>query len=1453
MKKLITLITILIFSTTIAIVWGQKLKDNRGQNVPYLCDFSTQDDFDSWNLVNVNNDYNIWNRVKETWSDNYFASYSTNKEKDANDWIISVPIRLDAGRNYVLRYMTRTLTSEAKEKLKVTMGKGREVVNQTTILEDIETGYNTVFQERVISVKVNETGDYCFGFNCYSRKMNFGRIDIDDVIVEFDKENDLEALEVDVPIFPSQNKTYSCKILVRNKGRRAQSSYTVQLVDANDNILASKDIIDHSIAASKEGVLEIDWTPEEVGKLNVFGKVIAAGDNNPSNDKTLDYIEVDVKPKDAAEWSSVGDLSIGIDNRPFNFKVKTSVTQSIYLKNEIKSTSGMVEEILYFYHVFNNEIIDKRIKIYMSNANISSLADGWISKESLKLVYEGVISLDKSGSYVVIKLDKPFLYTGDNLCIMTERVMDNVAFPNFNGVFAATSDNSTRGRSRTFGSDIEAFDFSQDGTADDVLTNIMIAIQTKFGGIITGLIKGEDNSVIGGAIVELSSAENKISNGNGVYTFDYAPTGTYSLKAKSFGYEDKSIEVTVKNGETTTANINMAKRKMYKVTGRILDMGSMPIPDVLVKIDGYSAQQTTTNNDGKFEFERVHAADNYTLVATKVGFNKWNGTFTVVNSEIIIDDIKLQDILLPPSNVVAQSSDDVLTVSWGLPEEKTFRYDADNVKTGIGFITGTTKSVFGTAYREPAIINEMSWFTTDQGGPRESICLYVFSLNSNGQPTKNILFQKEDVAHTDSQWNTFVFPEPISAPNGFMLAIAYNGFAALAVDAGDSEEYPFLMNTHFFSRDYTTGAFTALEYGGAYGNCLIRAKGILNYGAPTKGSDESKSLVGYNVWRFLQGQEGQQSNWVKLTESATQKLQIEDTQWATLSDGNYCYAVNTVYSGGLKSGVSYSNHIAKNMITKLVVNAKTNTSTNEIEGAEVTLTNNDNNPKHVYKSVMNSMGRVEVDNIWKGSYMIKIELDGFKTIEQPFELAPLNSYTTPMYTLKEIQDEPFNLQVLTTDVDSKRVLRWNDVPNISESFERHEDFAINSSGEYGWSYIDGDRDYTSSITGIEFKNQTYPMAYIVFNPTSTEPPLPSYPSPPAPAHSGEKFLASITSLNSKTDDWIISPELKFYRDFQFKFFAKTYREIWALEKIQVGYSLTTKDPDQFIWLTDSPIEVPDVDWQEYSFDVPKDTKYVTIRNEATENYMLMIDDLFIGYERSRQFVRYKVYLDNNFITETTDIEYTFTNLTDGQHTAGVEAIYSSGASKMSVKTFYVGAVSPTTDVTVNVTTDKTDVDATGAIVTLSNVNGEPDNIYQAAVGSNGKASINQIMKGLYDVTVTLDNFEQISERNIDLSLDDTYQLAYTLKWLTGICSIEGSGIKITNPVNLNTNYKLIITADNIIECKIFGITGNLIEIHAFEVPNRGVNIDMQYFNAGIYILKIKTDSGKEFNHKIIRK
>lgn len=239
-----------------------------------------------------------------------------------------------------------------------------------------------------------------------------------------------------------------------------------------------------------------------------------------------------------------------------------------------------------------------------------------------------------------------------------------------------------------------------------------------------------------------------------------------------------------------------------------------------------------------------------------------------------------------------------------------------------------------------------------------------------------------------------------------------------------------------------------------------------------------------------------------------------------------------------------------------------------------------------------------------------------KLMEKALHVKP----ATPMQALaQDANGAPYNLRL--TGVNEHTVsLAWTSpepVDGFLEDFEGHNDFAINSPGSIGWTYIDADNKPTYTWQACTFPTQGQKMAYVVMNPWQTVPAVNDNPN--YKPHSGQKMLVDFCAVDAQNNDYIISPRLNFDADFQISFWARSYKtgDNYNAERIRVGYSTTGTQPSDFTFVNESPyVELPD-EWTLVAYDIPKDARYVTINCVSDDAFMLLIDDIFVGTNKVR--------------------------------------------------------------------------------------------------------------------------------------------------------------------------------------------------------------------------------------------
>lgn len=1071
------------------------------------------------------------------------------------------------------------------------------------------------------------------------------------------------------------------------------------------------------------------------------------------------------------EWIAIGDASSpwGSYNYPIDFYWNTSLTQSIYTADQINHVSCAVEKLLYTYKTVSSNYPDtidtEHIRVWMANTNRESLSEAdeyWMPLDQFTLVYDDTISFYQGVNHeLIFNLSQPFVYSGLNLCIMVEHIFSENSYENhFNFVASTLADGDIK--TRLFSSYEASFDFTlpttdatQTGMTLGQIADISLGITSSEGGNLSGTITNNDGAPIANATIAVANTDLiTTSNADGAYTFPYLSMGDYTINVSAFGYISNSYDVAI-NG-SVTQDIVMEYLSTSTVEGLILDQDNVPIAGATIQISGYASLETMSDANGNFTFADVFYSADYVVTFSKNGFDTQEQSLIVNEANTTIPTIYLTDILESPSKVEAVKNGTTVDLSWLSPYERTvYRRDGGELVLQIGHNYNEEMAVFGQVYREPAKLYQMSWYTNLIDNPHDFVNVFVFALDNNGNPTNTVIYETGNVPNIDLEWSSFTFPDTIIVESGFYIAVSYNGRLELGIDGGQDPKFPFVYGVNWASEDYGTGEFVLMEdvgLGTLPGNLMIRAEGYnLNTGKklqPTVGDSQSKTLNAYNVYRLKSGDEDVMESWTLLEENTTE-TQITDNTLIDMDPDWYRYAITAVYSGGNTSEPAFSKPIENKLTTQITFNISTNTTENESIGAEVTVTNVSEGYSFS-KTVTNIDGTIVFENIFKDIYDLAIQHPRFESLYDSDLDFTTNATYSANYELIELLGEPDNLNISVIN-DTAAYFNWNHTANLVEDFELCDNFAINPEGIVNWKYIDGDNRPTIGISNFEYLNENAPHAFMSFNPTATQPPIDIELNPVIAPHSGTKFLASFGVDMGVNDDYFISPELNFSSDFEFSFWAKSLEEDPAPNKIMVGYSTTGSEPEDFIWFTESPIELASNKWTNYAYSVIHNTKHLCIHNVSDGGTVLMIDDVEVYSNeapKGRQLTNYEVYLNDVLIAEPTDDTFMFTSEHLGlrettTYTAGVKAIYDSGESAIATVDFTIETISITDELQgkINVYPNPSnglftiELDGTYEVSVFNNLGKV---VYTSTVSQKGLLDLSDMNAGIYYISAKSD-------------------------------------------------------------------------------------------------------------------
>jgi hypothetical protein len=422
---------------------------------------------------------------------------------------------------------------------------------------------------------------------------------------------------------------------------------------------------------------------------------------------------------------------------------------------------------------------------------------------------------------------------------------------------------------------------------------------------------------------------------------------------------------------------------------------------------------------------------------------------------------------------------------------------------------------------------------------------------------------------------------------------------------------------------------------------------------------------------------------------------------------------------------------------------------------------------------------------------------------------------------------PGDLQVELDECSA--LLKWSNEPPAGfepffDDVEKYENFIIDNIGDYTLRDLDGSATY--GFNGISFPNAYYTGSYIVFNPFATSPPMTD--TEGIQPYSGQKFFGCFAATDLANNDWLILPKIGIADGVVFSFWAKTYMPDYGLERIKIGVSTTgTNAPGDFtIISTGNYIQVPATGWTQYTFNLSayaSQEVHLAINCVSDDAFILMIDDISVaipGKSRDAEkcFNGYTLYLDG--VVKATGVmeeEYLFTNLPAGDYVAGVQAVYTYGATEIVTFPFTVACPPPTYKVTF-IVSDETHQLVEGATIQF---NGETLPGYEAG----------DVAPGTYDYTVTKEEYHATSGSVIVVNKDVIVPVTIIK---IGIDDNDLDYNIYPNP----TNNHLVVSRINagFATIDIYNAMG--MHIATYETAEMKYEINVSTLSAGTYFIRV---------------
>ena len=836
--------------------------------------------------------------------------------------------------------------------------------------------------------------------------------------IEGSFDNDLAAISISGNSTPSVGIPSDYTVRVRNTGVNAQTNYTVKLMRQGDVELVS--IPGTPINSGQNIDFVLTWTPAQSGPTFIYGEVVLTGDEVPDNN-TTPSMNINV------QGEGVVAVTIGTDTTtivylPFNFYYRNSLSQTIYMNSEFGNTAGIITGLTY-YNNFVTNLPNMPIKIWMAETTNTDLSGGWIPANQMTMVFDGNVDFLSGQNDIIIPLQIPFVYEGNNLVVMAQRPMDTVYY-SFSDHFYYTTTPQFANRTRYAYSDGETYDPNNPplGTLDNKVPNTTFYLDTSGMGSLDGFVYDINAQPLSGvSIVVVGTYLNTVTNASGYFSFPYVSVGTYDVEASKFGYHTSLMEdVEIEEDETTSINFTLTQLANVTVSGQVVgsDFPTIGLENALVNLTGYDDYNTITGVNGFFSIPGVYSNHTYNLMVAVEGYSNYIGTAEVGNVDLDLGIIIVDELAFPPRNVIAtQSPDDTyVDLEWNMPgtamgTEQWIYWGPGTNPDNNGIGTGGAV-IFSVAHRfTPDNLLDLDVaglsITAIKFWPRESVATYTVKVWCGGssnpwnagtevhsQPTTNLVYGNWNevilntpvyIDPTQEIWIGYEVNTPTGWPagcdpgphvNGFGNLILWNDVWSPLIDLNPALTYNWCVQGYAgIARGDKAILLTTHETD----NDLTQSMDTISLHHRNE-----RVMEGFVVYRFLHADIGDEDLWTELT-TLTDTTYV-DFAWNNVPSGFYRYAVKAEYTNEVLSNPAFSNWVGKDMTTNVTINITTDVG-DSAAGATVSLYYQDqdpdgNSPIYNQTATGDDPATTTFFNVLRGNYNLQVSKPGYTTYTQ---------------------------------------------------------------------------------------------------------------------------------------------------------------------------------------------------------------------------------------------------------------------------------------------------------------------------------------------------------------------------------------------------------------------------------------------------------------------------------------
>lgn len=945
-------------------------------------------------------------------------------------------------------------------------------------------------------------------------------------------------------------------------------------------------------------------------------------------------------------------------------ETQSSIVQISYPTEEMQGPR-VIDSLFFFATATKKGTIP--IKIYLDYKRDTSIMlnnENWTSfrQKSTTLVFHDSISFSPNSQKIAIPI-RPYFYDGSDALLITmikpmskssgrvlcygSELKNNRALTKFE---ASTIKNPT-----DFDTLRDVQDINPYKTILKKLPGLIISEPSNLATISGNVVSKRDLKAISATIYVQPKDTGKVgldinydfeNDEKGDFNFSKLVPNTYLVRVGAPGYIDSTFELKAEDAEIYHCNIVLDEANKVKLCGKVVDVLGEIIAGADVKLEGTLKYQTTSNEQGYFEFNDIYNNTSYNLIISKFKYANHKKEITIANEDKDLQNVILDLQSAPASFLIAKPNKDDVELSWQRPYiaqgDSMMAYWCND--SSFNSFSAKGLKILGAArYTPQDMINKgikgkkLQSITVKLTDYWADYTLRVFQ----GANAQNEIWSKHIGTGREGRWFTFDLSE--------LLAIDYDQDLLIGIEAADGyKEFPIPID----EGPRVDTLKNMVRYNGKWLD-IMGLNTNFNYNISIKGlfvtPIENTPTLGYKIVRGTAQTQDQVNTWETITSENAKAENYTDKTWKNLPMGYYQYAVIADFGNSILTSPTFSNIVAKDMDFELKIQlAPTPTP---LDSIYVFVRQVDGN--NIYSQYGSSGTTLKFEKIARGLYNITTSLPFYESFNTDVNL--VKDTTLLIGEMKAYYTDPYivNYSIRKNEV----VLNWSvgDSNSFYDTFENYPDFSIKNFGPY----ILSTPTIKGGVRNFSWPNANQAQSWMVFNPEKTQPSMTSMASwiPAA----GKKYLLAMYTSKAKSRDQIILP-VKSNKTAQFSFLVSGIGVLEEPEIMQVVYSSSDTSYNSFKPLNKE--EEIQVGWVQRNYFVPQNTKYVAIRYLSMDKLALLIDELKYTIEGEGNPSSFELFLDGNLVA-TVDGKvntYSFT-ITEGRHKLGVRANYLSTFSK----------------------------------------------------------------------------------------------------------------------------------------------------------------------------------------------